>query len=88
MLENMTLVSALLGDSFKIESVVPMQANLAPQIPTEAPAVYAANPEPLFRLTPHLVSLLKQLPQTFASNTTTNGSGPSLTLIGRATRQH
>ena len=88
MLENMTLVSALLGDSFKIESMVPMRANLAPQIPTDVPAAYAANPEPLFRPTPQLVTLLKQLPQPFPSNSMANGPGPSLTRIGQATRQH
>ena len=88
MLENMTLVSALLGDSFKIESMVPMRASLAPQIPTDAPAAYAANPEPPFKPTPHLVTLLKQLPQPFPGNSVANEPRPSLTWIGQTTRQH
>ena len=47
LLENMTCISAVLGDTFKIEYMVPLRADSAPIIPVDAPAAYAAtNPSP------------------------------------------
>jgi hypothetical protein len=76
MLENMTLVSATLGDSFRIESMVPLRANQAPIIPESAPAAFAIQksnvrvrtdiqpPRPLlpFAYTPEVVGILQDIP--------------------------
>jgi len=42
-LENMTCISAVLGDTFKLEYMVPLRADAAPTIPADAPAAYTAS---------------------------------------------
>ena len=39
----MTCISAVLGDTFKLEYMVPLRANAAPTIPADAPAAYTAG---------------------------------------------
>ena len=43
MLENMTLVSSLLGESFPIDPMVPLRSDSAPSIPSEAPSAFHAS---------------------------------------------
>ena len=51
-LENMTCVSAVLGDTFRIEYMVPLWADAAPTIPADAPAAYTATQPNLNTPTP------------------------------------
>jgi hypothetical protein len=79
MLENSTLVSALLGDSYKIEPMIPLRSDAPPIIPDFAPVAYNTQSKspPVLR-TPQLIVRLRQLPQPFPPLLT----GSNLTPLG------
>jgi hypothetical protein len=79
MFENMTCVSAALGDSFRLEAMVPLRADVAPIIPTEAPAAYVSNPPPVMR-TPRAIDMLSRIPTPWSCNDKSDTSS-ALTVI-------
>jgi hypothetical protein len=61
MFENNTCVSGALGDSFKIDPMVPLQADRAPIIPLESPAAFQSHTRPFYP-TPRAVDMLQRIP--------------------------
>jgi hypothetical protein len=79
MFENMTCVSAALGDSFRLEAMVPLRADTAPIIPTEAPAAYISKTPPVMR-TPRTIDMLSRIPTPW-NHDAESGASSALTII-------
>jgi hypothetical protein len=79
MLENMTCVSATLGDSFKMEAMVPLRADSAPIIPPEAPAAFLSEAPPVCH-TPETVDMIRRIPTPWHAHAD-DTNRPQLTII-------